>query len=89
MDLRIFVPLYIHINCPCPHDLLLFVCDGQADAAEQGVQVAPAIGGQGAVQTGCFVQLALLLPCGLQELVLRGAEPLQGLPAGARGREVA
>lgn len=65
-----------------PHDLLLLVCDGEADTAEQGVQVAPAVRGQAAVQTGRFVQLTLLLPAGVQELLLRGAEPLQGLPVG-------
>lgn len=68
----------------CPHDLLLLVCNGEADAAEQGVQVAPGVGGQAAVQTGRSVQLTLLLPAGLQELLLGGAQPLQGLPAGAR-----
>lgn len=70
-----------------PHDLLLLVCNGEADTAEQRVQVAPAVGGQAAAQTGRFVQLGLLLPAGVQQLLLRGAEPLQGLPVGwTRGR---
>lgn len=68
----------------CPHDFLLLVRYGQADTAEQGVQVTPAVGDQAAVQAGHFVQLTLLLPAGLQELLLRGAKPLQGLPAQSR-----
>lgn len=73
----------------CPHSLLLLICNGQADTAEQGMQVAPAVWGQAAVQTGHFIQLTLLLPGSLQELVLCGAEPLQSLPARAGGGRVA
>lgn len=67
-----------------PHHLLLLVCSGRADAAKQGVEVTPAVGGQTAVETGHSVQLALFLPARVQGLLLRGAEPLQGLPAQAR-----
>lgn len=50
------------------------------DTAEQGVQVAPAVRGQAAAGAGCLVQLALLR-AGIQELLLQGAQLLQGLPA--------
>lgn len=68
----------------CPHHLLLLVCSGHTDAAKRGVEVTPAVGGQTVVETGHFVQPALLLPARVQELLLRGAEQLQGLPAQAR-----
>lgn len=68
----------------CPHHLLLLICNGQAHTAEQAVQVTPAVGGQAAVQTWHSVQLPLLLPGHLQELLLRAAKPMQALPAKQR-----
>lgn len=65
-----------------PHDLPLFLSHHLANTAQQRVEVTPAVGSQCAGQAGRRVQLSLLLPACVQELLLGAAEPLQGLPVG-------
>lgn len=56
-----------------PDDFALFLPDDVLQGVQQGGAVAPAVGRNGAVQAGQFVQQRLLAPGTLQQLRLRYA----------------